>query len=97
MVKHKNIAAQKTTPAEAGVIVENSVYILLLYSEVVSTAASANDTKVPTSNRVTNTPRQNKKNTTERTSTFMVVTLHNIIFEKNNINYVTTKQRTAVA
>ncbi|MDO8342039.1 MAG: hypothetical protein Q7T48_02460 [Cellvibrio sp.] len=86
-----NRTAQKTTPAEAGVIVENSVYLPVTHSEVDSTAASANDTNAPKSNRVTQTPKQNKKITTERTSTFMVVTLCNIIFEKNNSPYINHK------
>ena len=56
-----------------------------VYSETDSTAASANDTKAPTSNSVMQTPTQNIKITAERTSTFMVVTLRNIILKKQHL------------
>ena len=61
------------------------------YSDTDSTAASAKDTKAPRSNRVMQTPTQKIIVTAERTSTFMVVALCNIIFGKNNSPYVNHK------
>jgi len=60
-----------TNPAGAGLVFK--FRFLRSYSDMESTAASANDTNAFTSNTVTQTPRQNKKITTERTSTFMVI------------------------